>query len=150
VPRPNIPIYLIVSDLSGVYTASESMATGGCRLLPQGREGDHSPTRTSKVKSTWRYSPLTYTPSPCAQVLLSKHFTLIPMLYHTSKLIIYLGTCSVDLQIRTVVTSCTTIHIFIHMFLPEGQMDEAWEPSNQQRSSGNRVALDRKELSLDL
>jgi hypothetical protein len=50
-----------------------------------------------------------------------------------------------------VVTSGTNTHIFIQvLFLPEGQMDEAWEPSNQPCSFGNMAALDRKELSLDL
>jgi hypothetical protein len=74
---------------------------GGCRPFPQGRECDHSPTCSSKIKNTWRYSPLTYTPSLRAHTLLFKHVTLISMLYHTSKLIIYSRTCSVDLKLWT-------------------------------------------------
>jgi len=52
---------LIVNDLCGTHTASELMAIGG----PSGAGpfpkdvNVASPTRSPKVKDTWRYSPRT-------------------------------------------------------------------------------------------
>ena len=64
----------------------------------------------------------------------------------TSTLIIYLRTCSVDLKLKTFIPLKASgyfrhqhTHMLIHVLVwPEEQMDETWEPSNQQRSFGKK------------